>query len=299
MKEINKKLQLRADFMLLFVAMSWGFSYVSMDIALEEVSPLMLNSYRFLSAGFLGMVFFRKRIKHINKKTIIYSSILGSLLFLVYLLCTYGVKYTSLSNAGFLCALAVITTPVIAFVWKGKRQSKKFLISLILSVTGMGLLTLKDGFNIAFGDILCVFAAITYGIHLNFMEDAVSDKEVDAVQVGIYQLIVTGLLCTVITLPLGQIKLPSSFSVWIVIIFLSIVCTGMAFIVQAVAQKYTTASHVGVIFSLEPVFAGVLAYFYGERLGMKGYFGALLMLLGVFVMEVDISKFRVFKKQEE
>lgn len=296
MKERNKNLQLKADFMLLFVAMSWGFSYVAMDIALEDVSPLMLNSYRFLSAGFLGMIFFRKRMKMINKKSVVYSSMLGSLLFLVYLLCTYGVKYTSLSNAGFLCALAVITTPVIGFVWKGKRQSKKFLMALILSVTGMGLLTLKDGFHIAFGDILCILAAITYGIHLNVMEDVVSDKEVDAVQIGIYQLIVTGLLCTIAMLPMGQIKLPSSFSVWLVIIFLSIVCTGMAFIIQAVAQKYTTASHVGVIFSLEPVFAGVLAYFYGERLGMKGYIGALLMLFGVFIMEVNIAKFRVCKK---
>lgn len=45
------------------------------------------------------------------------------------------------------------------------------------------------------------------------------------------------------------------------VLFLAIFCTGIAFIVQAVAQQYTSASHVGVIFSLEPVFAEIVVFF--------------------------------------
>jgi drug/metabolite transporter (DMT)-like permease len=33
------------------------------------------------------------------------------------------------------------------------------------------------------------------------------------------------------------------------VLFLSIFCTGLAFIIQAVAQQYTSANHVGVIFT--------------------------------------------------
>ena len=69
---------------------------------------------------------------------------------------------------------------------------------------------------------------------------------------------------------------------------------------QPVAQQYTTASHVGVIFALEPVFAAIVAYFFaGEVLSFKAYIGATLMLASIFIMEIDFKKFKVKKKIEE
>ncbi|MDO4176769.1 MAG: DMT family transporter [Bacillota bacterium] len=79
------------------------------------------------------------------------------------------------------------------------------------------------------------------------------------------------------------------------VVFLSIFCTGVAFAVQAIAQQYTTATHVGIIFALEPVFAGIVAFlFAGERLLPRAYFGAFLMLLSIIIMEVDVKS--LFKK---
>ncbi|MEG0392627.1 MAG: EamA family transporter [Anaerovoracaceae bacterium] len=58
------------------------------------------------------------------------------------------------------------------------------------------------------------------------------------------------------------------------------------------AQQYTTATHVGVIFTLEPVFAGMVAFFLaGEVLLPRAYAGAVLLLVGLFVMEIDLEKF--------
>ncbi len=74
-------------------------------------------------------------------------------------------------------------------------------------------------------------------------------------------------------------------------IFLSVFCTGAAFIIQAVAQQYTSASHVGVIFALEPVFAGIVAFFLaGEILTVRAYVGAALLVSSLFIMELDIFK---------
>ena len=78
---------------------------------------------------------------------------------------------------------------------------------------------------------------------------------------------------------------------------LAVFCTGIAFIVQAVAQQYTTASHVGVIFTLEPVFSGIVAFFFaGEILLPRAYAGAFLMLAGLFFMEFDVKG--LLKKQQ-
>ena len=72
---------------------------------------------------------------------------------------------------------------------------------------------------------------------------------------------------------------------------LSIFCTGMAFIVQALAQQYTTAAHVGVIFCLEPVFNSVVAFFVAhEVLTVQAYLGGILLVASLLVMEIDFSR---------
>ena len=66
---------------------------------------------------------------------------------------------------------------------------------------------------------------------------------------------------------------------------------------QPVAQQYTTASHVGVIFTLEPVFAAIVALVFAhEVLSVKAYIGALLMLASIFVMEIDFKALTNKKK---
>ena len=70
------------------------------------------------------------------------------------------------------------------------------------------------------------------------------------------------------------------------------------FVVQTVQQQYTTASHVGLIFTLEPVFSAVFAYFLlSERLTVRGYLGAALMLVSLLIMELDVPA--LLKKDEK
>ena len=46
-----------ADLMILFVAVSWGFSFMAMDIALTELTPITLNAFRFVGAFMVAMIF--------------------------------------------------------------------------------------------------------------------------------------------------------------------------------------------------------------------------------------------------
>ena len=105
MKNLNKSLL--ADMTLVLVTMSWGMSNILMTFCLEEMGEMTLNAYRFLGAFILiGAVMF-KRIRHVNRETIKASLVLSVLIFVVYALNTYGIQYTSVSNAGFLIALSV------------------------------------------------------------------------------------------------------------------------------------------------------------------------------------------------
>jgi len=99
-----------------------------------------------------------------------------------------------------------------------------------------------------------------------------------------------GAVMLLVSLVLEKPCLPRSPGVWAAALFLGILCTGVAFVVQTVQQQYTAASHVGLIFTLEPVFSAVIAYFFaGERLQPRGYLGAALMLLSLVIMEVNIT----------
>ena len=294
--------QLKADLMLVLVTLCWGISYYLMDLALTDMDPFTLNAHRFLGAFAVAGLLSYKKVKDVNRITLKYSLLVGAALVFVYIGATFGVKYTTLSNSGFLCALTVVFTPLIAWVFLRQKLDRKMTLSVVICFIGIALLTLKDDFSINLGnlkgDLLCIICAVAYAIDLLLTEKAVSHKEVDAYQLGVFQLGVTGLCNLILAIIVETPHFPTTGNVWGAVIFLSIFCTGVAFVVQPVAQQYTSASHVGVIFALEPVFAGLVAFaLAGEVLSPKSYFGAVLMIASIFIMEIDFSRFFSRKKK--
>ncbi|MBQ4651026.1 MAG: DMT family transporter [Firmicutes bacterium] len=287
--------QLKADLMLILVTLCWGVSYFLMDICLGDMDPFTLNAHRFIGAFVIAAALSWKKIKTINKITLKYSILLGVLLVIVYIGATFGVKYTTLSNSGFLCALTVVFTPMIARIFLKQKQEKKVVIAVIICFIGIALLTLKDDFSVntenLIGDLMCVMCALSYAVVLLLTEKAVSHEAVDAYQLGVFQIGFTGVFNLIIAFMLEQPHLPTTGPVWASVIFLSIFCTGVAYVVQPIAQQYTTASHTGVIFAMEPVFASVVAVvFANEILTTKSYLGAFLMMISFFIMETDFKK---------
>ena len=287
--------QVRADGILILVTLCWGVSYLLMDISLEELDPFTLNAFRFLGAFAIAALVSFKKIRTVNKTTLKYSLLVGFALVFVYIGATFGVKYTSLSNSGFLCALTVVFTPILAWLFFKKAPGKKLTFVVILCFIGIALLTLGDDFSINMehlkGDMLCLMCAVAYAADLLLTEKAVSHEEVDAYNLGVFQLGVTGALNLIMALIVETPQAPQTMEVF---------CTGVAFVLQPVAQQYTTASHVGVIFTLEPVFAAVVAYFFaGEILSFKAYLGAALMLASIFIMEIDFKTLKKKKKADE
>lgn len=289
------KKQLKADISLIIVTLAWGLSYYYMDVALADLGAFTLNAYRFLGAFVVAAILLFPKIKTVNKETLKYSVYIGTALVFVYIGATFGVQYTTLSNSGFLCAMTVVFTPILSLVFFKKVPDKKSIISVLMCFVGIALLTLKDDFSINLehikGDVLCIMCGFFYAIDLLITEKAASRENVNMLQVGIFQLGVTGLYNLILAIFIETPHIPTDGDVIFAVVFLSLFCTGVAFIVQAIAQKYTTASHVGIIFTLEPVFAAIAAFvLIGEVMSMKSYIGAGIMFLAIIFMEVDLKK---------
>jgi drug/metabolite transporter (DMT)-like permease len=288
--------QLKADLMLILVTFAWGVSYYLMDVSLADMGPFTLNTLRFLIAFFVAVIIAFPKLKTVNRETLWYSFIIGTILVFVYIGATFGVLYTSLSNVGFLCALSVVFTPILGYLIFGIVPSKKLKLVVVLCLVGIALLTLDNQLKPAVGDLLCILCAFAYAFDLLITEKAVKKSTVNAFQLGVFQLGFTGIWQLILALIFEKPHLPTTPSVWGAVLFLAIFCTGIAFIVQAVAQQYTTANHVGVIFTLEPVFAGFVAFFFaGEILLPRAYVGALMLISGCFIMEI---KFKSRKRRK-
>lgn len=287
------KTELKADLMLLLVTFCWGASYLMMDICMEDLEVLNLNAFRFLVAFLIAGLFSAKKLAKVSKETLKYSLIISLCQVLVYCGATYGVKYTSISYAGFLIGLSSVMTPVLAIILYRTLPEKKLVAAVILCVTGTAFLTLNGSSSggMALGNILCILTAFFYSIALIITERAVKKPNVDPYLLGITELAFVGIIMLALSAIFEHPHLPHSPRVLWAALFLAVLCTGLAFIVQNVAQQYTSASKVGLIFSLEPVFAGIVAYFAaGEILTGQAYFGAFLMILGIFVMEIDFRR---------
>lgn len=299
--------QLKADLMLLFVTLCWGVSYFLVDLSLEDMGSFTLNANRFLIAFVAAAIVAFPKLRNVSKETLKYSIILGITLVFVYIGATFGVQYTTLSNNSFLCGLAVIFTPILSCIVYKKLPSKKLAIVIIMTTVGIAMLTLKDNFSINYnnilGDLLSIMCAFVYAIDLLITEKAVKHEAVDPFQLGVFQLGVTGVLNLVLALIFEKPHLPTQPNIWASVLFLSILCTGVAFIVQAIAQQYTSASHVGIIFSLETLFAGMVAFIFAkEVLTFKSYLGAVLMISSIFIMEIKqmpafLKKFNVLRSK--
>ena len=281
--------QKKADLMLALATAFWGISNCLTAICLRELQPLTLNAFRFLSAFLVLGVVFRKRIVRASRETLRFSVLIALSLVMVYIGATYGVLYTSVSNAGFIGAMMVLFTPLFEFLLYRKRPEKKFTFALLLCLVGIALLTLSESLKPAKGDIICLLVPVFYAIDLMLTERAVAREDVDPVALGVCELAIVGVVMLALSAAFESPCLPSTPVVWASALFLGIVCSGICFIIQSVEQRFTTANHAGLIFTLEPVFSAIFAFFLlDEHLGSKGYIGAALMLASLIVMEVDL-----------
>lgn len=283
------KTQLKADLMILMVTLFWGSSYLFMKMGLGSMQEYNLIALRFGLAFVLSSVVFYRRLMKVNLKTIRNAFILGSMLFAVFASIMFGLKSTSTSNAGFLMSLTVIFVPLMTALFLNKLPEKRVVLGVCLALTGIALLTLKNDLTISHGDSLCILGALLFAAHI--IATGQLTKDVDSIALGVLQLGFAGGLGLVFSTVTEIPKLPTTPESWLSVLVLAVLCSAIGFIVQTVAQKYTTPTHTGLIFSLEPVVAAVFAVlFAGETLSTRGYLGAAIVLLGVLNAEVDLKK---------
>lgn len=282
-------MQLKANLLLVIVTMFWGMSYMFMVMGLETLEVFNTVALRSLIAFILAGLIFYKKLMKLDKKIVLYGLIQGFFLVGAIGFPMIGVMTTPTANAGFLVSLTVVLVPIMTSIIDKKLPTRTVCIAIICTMIGIIILTFNSSLTLQIGDIFCLLTAFSYSIYI--VLNGKFTKNVDSLAFGIYQMgfaaIISGCICLLFETP----QIPSTSNSWIAVLGLGILCSAFGFIGQTVAQQYTTPTHTGLIFSLEPIFAAIFAIiFLGESITIQLIIGGLFIFGGNIIAQLEHFK---------
>ncbi len=282
----------RADLALAGVTCIWGATFTLVKDALQDSSTLLFLAMRFsLAAVVLALVFRRPAARPAPSgpptgRALFPGVLAGLCLYVAYWLQTAGLRFTTPSKSAFLTALCVVMVPLLAAavyrVWPSPSEG----LGVATATAGMALLTLPGfGVQVNPGDLLTVGAAFGFAVHVmvvGHFSPTIGFERLSVVQIA-----------TVAALTLASfwwaepVMARWSVRLAFAVLVTGLLCTALAFTVQAWAQQHTTPTRTALIFTLEPVAAWVTSYLaVGEVLPVRAGIGALLILAGILVVEL-------------
>lgn len=273
-----------ADFSLLWVTVVWGATFVIVKLAIQDLPPLPFLTIRFALAflSLLPFLYFQRR--HISMGVILKGMALGVFLFSGYAWQTVGLQYTTSSNAGFITGLSVVFVPAFVAMTTRKLPSPGLILGVLCALVGLAFLSLGDRFVLNKGDLMVLVCAISFALHILFVGRYA--PHANAIVLASVQILTVSVLSGISSMFLPQTAMHFSTNVWVALLVTAIPATSLAFFVQTKMQQFTTPTHTALIFSMEPVFAAISAFFFaGEFLSPRGLLGAGLVLAGMLIAE--------------
>lgn len=285
----------QADLTLAIVALIWGVTFVTVKRALDEISTLYFLAVRFGFASFFMLLMFGLRFCGAGPAAVWRGlwggAAAGVFLWVGYVLQTFGLKYTSAGNSGFLTGLYIVLVPLISACCYRRWPQTRELVGIAIATAGMALLTvpsLDPDLHVNRGDLLTVGCAVAFAFQLVVLGYYSQRERFEAVALG--QIVCAAVLSTV-SLAIEPPKAVWSKSVIFALILTSLFATALAFALQTWAQQYTTPTRTALIFALEPVFALITAVLAGgERLTVAAVFGGGLILVGIVAVELKPAR---------
>jgi drug/metabolite transporter (DMT)-like permease len=147
---------------------------------------------------------------------------------------------------------------------------------------------LGSDFNL--GDLLTLLCALLFAFQVVYVD--VFTKKYDYLPMVFVQLLITGvggfILSYVFSISsLETVKFNINPTVITAILYTAIFASTIATVIQLKFQKLVSPTKAGIIFSIEPIFAAIFAYFLlSEKISNFGLIGCVLIFIGLIVSEL-------------
>jgi drug/metabolite transporter (DMT)-like permease len=287
----DERADLVARLSLVGAAMLFGTTFVVVQDAVEDLTPFGFLALRFLFAGVVSLPFALRARRgngqvdgrpHVPRVAVAVPAVLtGVVLLAGYAFQTTGLQRTTSSSSAFITGLFVAFTPLLAAAFDRRVPARSTLLGVGVAVVGLFLLT-GAGVDAGWGEVLTLGCAVSFAFHILLLERY--GTRVPVVVFNTIQLAVVGLGCALVA-PFTGWGEPTA-SALAAAAFTGVAVSAVAFGLQLHGQRRVDPSRSALLLSLEPVFAGVLGYVVGDRIGAWGFVGAGLMVAGAAYAEI-------------
>jgi len=269
---------------LLAATLLWATTFVMMKSAMEEVPTLWVIALRFAGAAVMLAAVAGKRLKKLDKGTVIGGAKMGVFLFLAYWLQNIGLTLIEPGKNAFLLTGYTVLTPFVAWAWNSTRPDRFNLIAAAMCFCGMGLASFGSDLSIGKGELITISSGFFYALHI-----VCSGRETqgrDTLLISFMQMVTIAALSFALMPIFSEFPRDVRPSTWLNIAYLSVICTGLCFLLQAYGQKYTPPMEVSIILPFESVFGALFSIALGETVTAREGIGYCLMFFAALVSEV-------------
>ncbi|MBQ4290798.1 MAG: DMT family transporter [Clostridia bacterium] len=287
------KNNVKATPILIVTAVIWGFAFVAQRLGAEHLRSFSFNGIRFALGAVslipVVLILERKQLGSFRFRSVLLpSAVSGTILFLASFFQQYGVELSgSAGKAGFLTDLYIVLVPVTEVLFFRKRKGISLWIGVLLAFAGLYLITLGNlETEPGWGDFFLVICAFFWTAHI-LAVDRFMEKGLPPLLFSCTQFFMCSVWNLIFAFPLENPTWEAVSAAGIPILYGGLMSVGVAYTLQVVGQRYAEPAFASIVLSLECMFSAVGgALILDERMGVAGWIGCALMLIGIMVPQL-------------
>jgi drug/metabolite transporter (DMT)-like permease len=301
MQEIGKTRGKRRGYIALAITcILWGTTWVASKIGVKEIPALQMASIRQLLGGLSFIIFFMgyKKMPFPTVQQFRWIAVMAILMFVFANgLSTWSLKYIPTGLSALIGALYPLSVVVIErLFFKSRSMNVLTFIGLFLGLTGVGIVFYESAFNNLNADFiiglsLSIFAMLSWSVGTIFLSR--NKANINPYYGTGWQMLVSAVILFIMaevtqsTVPLSSISL----SAWLAILYLVIFGSIIAFIAFIYSMKTLPTAISSLYAYINPLVAMVVAAFLlNEKLTINILWGAIVTLIGVYLVNLSIKR---------
>lgn len=273
----------------MLITMFWGGTFLAVQYAVTMSGPLFFVGLRFAAAAIVVSVVCLHTLPGITRTELIAGLVIGVSIAIGYSLQTWGLQSISSSKSAFITAMYVPLVPLLQWVCLGRMPGLMSWVGVVLALIGLILLAGPEGSSFTPGTGEIITLVSTLAIAAEIILISLFAGRVNVRRVTVVQLITASLLAFIAMIPAGE-SVPS-FTPGLVLVAIGLgVFSAIIQVTMNWAQRSISPTRATVIYTGEPVWAGVFGRIAGERLPVLALLGGAFIVAGVLVSELKIKK---------
>lgn len=246
----------RQEALLIMITMFWGGTFLAVQYAVSLSGPLFFVGLRFATAALAVGLLSLRTLRGLTWLEVKAGVAIGVAIALGYGLQTWGLQSISSSKSAFITAMYVPLVPLLQWLCLGRMPGVMSCVGIVLAFIGLILLAGPENNLLALGVGEMITLASALAIAAEIILISAWAGKVDVRRVTVVQLATASLVAFAAMKPAGESVPP------------------------------LTPTRATLIYTGEPVWAGIFGRLAGERLPLLALLGCFFILAGVLVSEL-------------